>query len=616
MKNKIFLLIVLFITVIVAILSFTIYLHQNSTINSLSINELDNKKEEKLKLFSNYINQNKAILESIQYNKDVIKYIKTDHGKKIVENFFLSYAYAHKEIFQIRYIDKNGHEKVRIDNYNAPVIVKKDKLQNKKDRYYFTDTMNKKKSEVYFSNMDLNVEKGKIETPIVPTLRMGIPIVIEGEKKGILIININMHSFLNKLQDSSLHNVNLIYDDGNIIVSKDVRYNWSRDYKHKINILNIYSFLPADFNKLNNFKTNDYFISKLPINSKNKIYMLLIPKQFKKYTELYDKMKHLLYMLIGTSLLFLPLGYYVARYIEKIYKKKLQFEIVNANNILVNSVINSTDDLIFYKDVNFDYIGCNNAFEDFVGKRKQDIIGKNDFELFDEEYATLFRKMDIEMLKSHHIRLNDEWVVYPNNKKVLLHTKKIPFDYDETHNHGILGISRDITEIHNAKEKIKEQSYLDELTKAFNRKAYNEKIHQEFDLFKRYDTPFCIAMYDIDNFKSINDTYGHDIGDKVLIEMTQVVQSHIRSTDKLFRVGGEEFIILFSSSVLSSTLIALEHIRKSIESMEMVENKKITISTGLTQVIRDDEVDTIYKRVDKLLYISKNSGKNKVTFSE
>ena len=614
-RNKLFLLVVLFVAVAVTILSFTIYLHQNSTINLLSINELDNKKEEKLKLFNNYINHNKGILESIKYNKNLIRYIKTNLDKEIVENLFVSYAYAHEEIFQFRYIDKNGLEKIRIDNYKKPVIIQQDKLQNKKGRYYFTDTMNKKQNEIYYSNIDLNVEKGKIEIPIVPTLRMGIPIVIDKQKKGIIIININMSSFLNKLQDSSLHNVNLIYDDGNIIVSKDAMYNWSRDFKLDKNIFNLYSFLPKDFTKFQNNKTDDYFISKLPIDSNNKVIMLLIPKEFKKYTDLYDKMKHLLYILIGTSLLFLPVGYYLAVYIENMYKKKLQFDIVNANSILVNSVINSTDDLIFYKDLNFNYIGCNKAFENFVGKKKKEIVGKTDFDLFEEEHALLFREMDIKMLESKEIRSNDEWVTYANNTEVFLHTKKIPFNYDEINNFGILGISRDITEIHLAKEKIKEQSYIDELTKALNRKSYNETINKELDLFKRYNTPFCIAMYDIDNFKSVNDTYGHDIGDKVLIEMTQAVQSHIRVTDKLFRVGGEEFIIIFPSISLSSSLVSVEHLRTSIESMQMIENKKVTVSIGLTQINEDDTVDTIYKRVDALLYNSKHSGKNKISTS-
>lgn len=161
--------------------------------------------------------------------------------------------------------------------------------------------------------------------------------------------------------------------------------------------------------------------------------------------------------------------------------------------------------------------------------------------------------------------------------------------------------------------KLKEQSYIDDLTKAFNRKSFNENISQSLNLFKRYKTPFCIAMYDIDDFKSINDTYGHNIGDKVLFKITKTVQSHIRVTDKLFRVGGEEFIIIFSSSTLADTLISMEKIKSIIANMREIENKEITISIGLTEFKNNDTVNTIYKRVDELLYNSKNNGKNKIS---
>lgn len=615
MKNKIFIFITIFVCIIVGILSFSIFLQQNSTINSLSIQELDNKKNEKLNHFNDYIDIHTRLIESIKTNHDVQNYFKTEKNETIVENIFISYAYLHNEIFQLRFIDKNGFERIRVDNYSKPLVVKKSDLQNKKNRYYFTDTINKNENEIYYSNIDLNVEKGKIEEPIVPTLRIGTPIIIDNEKKGILIINMNISNFLKKLQDSSLHYVNLIYDDGNVIVTKNNKYNWSRDFNLDNKVFEIFPFLPKDYYKLNTNKTEEFFITKLSIDTKNKIFMLLMPKEFKKYTQVYEKMYRIFYILIGIVLIFLPVGYYFSGYIDKLYQKKLNYEILETDNILTNSVINSTDDLIFYKDIDFNYIGCNKEFEEFVGKKKSEIIGKNDFDLFDKEYALLFRKMDIKMLETQKININDEWVTYPDDKKVLFHTKKIPFNYDNTNNLGILGISRDITQIHLAQEKIKEQSYLDELTKAFNRKAFKEKIIQEIDLFKRYHTPFCIIMYDIDDFKSINDTYGHNIGDKVLIEMTHEVNTHIRATDKLYRVGGEEFIIIFPSSHLNQVKRVVEELRLIVSNMKIITNRKVTVSIGLTEVLNNDTVDSIYKRVDKLLYDSKKSGKNKVSYN-
>jgi diguanylate cyclase (GGDEF)-like protein/PAS domain S-box-containing protein len=279
---------------------------------------------------------------------------------------------------------------------------------------------------------------------------------------------------------------------------------------------------------------------------------------------------------------------------------------------LLKTVINTTDDLIFFKDSKFRYLGCNKSFERFIGKKESDIIGKDDFELFEKEYAQLFREKDLAVIKAKRILINEEWVIFENNK-ILLQTKKIPLQYKKNNKQGILGISRDITELHEIHEKLKEQAYRDELTNVFNRKSFNERIKERFDLYQRYNSIFCIAMYDIDNFKNINDTYGHDIGDKVLKEMTDEVKLHIRKTDLLFRVGGEEFIIIFPKTLIDEAFEVVEKIRVNVSRMKIIENEKITVSIGLSEVKEEDDVDSIYEKIDKLMYVSKNNGKNQTS---
>lgn len=281
---------------------------------------------------------------------------------------------------------------------------------------------------------------------------------------------------------------------------------------------------------------------------------------------------------------------------------------------LLRTVINTTDDLIFFKDCKFKYLGCNKSFEKFVGKRESEIIGKDDFELFGNEIAQEFRNNDLAVIKAKRVLINEEWTI-SENRKMLLQTKKMPFKYKKNKNYGILGISRDITELHEIHEKLKEQAYQDELTNIFNRKAFNERIKEKFDLYQRYNSTFCIAMYDIDNFKNINDTYGHDMGDKVLKEMTDEVKLHIRKTDLLFRVGGEEFVIIFSKTLIDEAFEVVEKMRVMVSNMNMnmIENEKITISIGLTQVNEEDDPTSIYERIDKLMYVSKHNGKNQTS---
>ncbi|MDB2562412.1 diguanylate cyclase [Sulfurimonas sp.] len=279
---------------------------------------------------------------------------------------------------------------------------------------------------------------------------------------------------------------------------------------------------------------------------------------------------------------------------------------------VLNSIINLNDDLLFYKDDQFNYLGCNEAFLTFVGKTKENMLGHNDYELFNDEMASLFREMDIKMLERNKISSNYEWVTYPDGEKKYLLTKKIPFKYAKG-KIGILGISRDITELHLSQEKVKSMSYIDELTQIYNRKAYNERIKELLSTHKRYKKSFAIMMYDIDNFKHINDTYGHKAGDEVLIEMSSLVKSNIRINDFLFRVGGEEFIILFTEIKLEDAKLVAEKIRRKIEE-ELIKlyYGDVTISSGLCEVSDSDKEDTIFKRVDALLYNAKRTGKNKV----
>lgn len=155
----------------------------------------------------------------------------------------------------------------------------------------------------------------------------------------------------------------------------------------------------------------------------------------------------------------------------------------------------------------------------------------------------------------------------------------------------------------------------DNLTQIKNVKAYREKIYEMFALFKRYHTPFCILMLDIDNFKRINDTYGHRVGDIVLIELAALLERQTRDVDNVFRVGGEEFVIILPNTKIDNANEAAEKIRACVESdLNVISNQIITISIGVSEVYNTDTEDTLYRRADSLLYQSKQNGKNTVSY--
>jgi PAS domain S-box-containing protein len=125
---------------------------------------------------------------------------------------------------------------------------------------------------------------------------------------------------------------------------------------------------------------------------------------------------------------------------------------------LLRSIIDSIPDLIFYKDTNSTYLGCNKAFEHFAGRTEQEQAGKTDFDFFDQETARFFRQKDCEMLAGGQARSNEEWITYPDGRRVLLDTLKTPFWGPDGTQLGLVGISRDITERKEKERQIEEKN--------------------------------------------------------------------------------------------------------------------------------------------------------------
>ncbi len=158
-------------------------------------------------------------------------------------------------------------------------------------------------------------------------------------------------------------------------------------------------------------------------------------------------------------------------------------------------------------------------------------------------------------------------------------------------------------------EELYKLSTHDMLTKTFNRYKLETVGTEEVKRFQRYETPFSIIMFDIDDFKKINDKFDHSIGDLYLVNLSKLVSECLRDTDKLFRLGGDEFLIILSETKSDEALCFCERLRKIIASSDY-KFGKMTCSFGLSEVISGDTLASITKRADKALYKSKNNGKN------
>jgi diguanylate cyclase (GGDEF)-like protein len=174
----------------------------------------------------------------------------------------------------------------------------------------------------------------------------------------------------------------------------------------------------------------------------------------------------------------------------------------------------------------------------------------------------------------------------------------------------------DITNTILVSKKLEERAFYDTLTKIYNREKLNEFLTYEIDVANRYSTELSIIIFDIDNFKVINDSYGHITGDHVLRHLSMFVKNSIRKTDLLARWGGEEFIIVATSTSINSATIVAENIRELINEDDFPEVGKISCSFGVASYIRGESMESFIERADKALYRAKKSGKNRVCVQE
>jgi diguanylate cyclase (GGDEF)-like protein len=180
-------------------------------------------------------------------------------------------------------------------------------------------------------------------------------------------------------------------------------------------------------------------------------------------------------------------------------------------------------------------------------------------------------------------------------------------------NDRLIKISQDLKA---AKEKIEELSLTDSLTKLKNRRFFDFQLERELLQSSRYGNPLSTFILDLDNFKHINDTYGHQQGDLVLANLANIINSSLRDTDWAARYGGEEFFIVLPMTDLDGALKTADRIRERIEAeLSHIDNLIMTTSIGAAEFDADHmDSGSLIEVVDKALYESKHTGKNKVTY--
>jgi diguanylate cyclase (GGDEF)-like protein len=165
-------------------------------------------------------------------------------------------------------------------------------------------------------------------------------------------------------------------------------------------------------------------------------------------------------------------------------------------------------------------------------------------------------------------------------------------------------------------KRYRELSIIDDLTQLYNSRHFHHQLKIELDRSKRYEQPLTLLMFDLDDFKTFNDAYGHVEGDQVLMRLGQVVKRCLRHTDSAYRYGGEEFTILLPMTTGRDSIVTAERIRtefkKEIFSPAPGQDVHVTVSIGLAQYKAQEDMKVFVNRVDQLMYQGKKNGKDRV----
>jgi len=280
------------------------------------------------------------------------------------------------------------------------------------------------------------------------------------------------------------------------------------------------------------------------------------------------------------------------------------------------AILDSQKNLIFIKDKK-NILSANKSFLNFFNINSIEEFTYNSITELFIEYDNDFDK-DILFNKNywcdnlHNHRLKKEHTVSLINQETgNIDIFRIEVDNIEDTNKYVITLT-DITNIILKSKNFEEKANYDSLTKIYNRNKFNDLLEENFKLFKRYKRDICLAIFDIDFFKLVNDDYNHLVGDEVLKEFATLIKTSIRDTDLFARWGGEEFTLIMPETNINDAYKVLDNLREKIsqEVFNTVGHK--TCSIGLTQFNKNDTIKSLMARADKGLYTAKQTGRNKV----
>jgi diguanylate cyclase (GGDEF)-like protein/PAS domain S-box-containing protein len=309
---------------------------------------------------------------------------------------------------------------------------------------------------------------------------------------------------------------------------------------------------------------------------------------------------------------------YIWSIVEDISARKMAEKATQDSKTILQSILDNLPYLVWLKDASGRFLAVNQPFLASTGHtRAEEVIGKTDFDLWPEHLAEKYRADDEQVIAQHH-QITVEEQALNNGRLIWTETFKTPILDEKDKLLGITGFARDITEKKMEELKVRHQAHHDALTELPNRILFSDRLQQALARARRNKEQLAVLFLDLDQFKPVNDTFGHDVGDLLLKEVGRRLRTCVRESDTVARIGGDEFCALLTAieSGRDASIVATKILDALRQPYHLRKHRVIISSSiGIALYPKDGRDEpTLMKNADIAMYWAKAAGRDNLQF--
>ena len=545
----------------------------------------------------------------------------------LLQQSYLSLARLRPEYDQVRFIDRDGMELVRINRLSGgdAYVVPAAQLQNKAHRYYVAEALRLAAGELYLSPLDLNIERHEVEIPYKPMLRLSMPVYHRQQLQGLIVINYLGQELLDNLKTTLPRSMApLLWNASGHWLHGGEGRDWQFMFTEKTGLS---VEMPAQWSQMQQQAQGE-------VTAGNDCYVyqwvdyggghLKAPRWllgFKErgqdcaalQTRYLERGGQLLAASVGGGLLLLW-GWYRLRcrqwqLDQRIRQSEHQLRLI-------------TDEVgsgLIRVDQQGRVRWLNPEAERLLGWTEAELLGQ---ELHPMIHMTLSGQVlhadtcpTLEALRTGERQHAERDFFRTREGKILpVHTTVTPLPGVADEGGAIITFSDDSGHLE-AENQLRHQAMTDELTGCLNRRATLQLLDR---LLASPDSYPGVVLFDIDHFKQVNDTYGHAAGDRVLAYYTQEIRELLRAGDGFGRIGGEEFLVVFDNVCMDNLLPLAERFRQRFDERRCpVDEHRLHVTASFGVAVRQpgESAHALLARADAALYSAKEQGRNRVAWA-